>query len=230
MELEAVTRSSLVTAVVDRLRERILSGAFRPGDRLPPERELAQVLNVTRTTLREALKILETLRLVAIRHGNGVHVQDWLRGGNVEILADLLFRDGALDGRILADILEARQFFAQALARLAARRADPEGIRAYRVACAALASSSDDPGRVQEADLACFDALAVTGGNVVLRFVLNSIRPIYLRHRGVFAGLYRDPKALGELHGRLCDAIEARDEAGAETVVNRLLAFGQGEV
>ena len=59
VDLKAIERKPLATTIADLLRGHILEGRFRVGERLPPERELAQVLKVTRTTLREAVKILE---------------------------------------------------------------------------------------------------------------------------------------------------------------------------
>ncbi|MBW1881260.1 MAG: FadR family transcriptional regulator, partial [Deltaproteobacteria bacterium] len=57
--------------VADAIRRTILSGRFRPGEVLPPERTLAARFDVTRNTVREALRVLEHARLVSIRHGSG---------------------------------------------------------------------------------------------------------------------------------------------------------------
>ena len=58
------------------LRELVSSGAFQPGERLPSERDLMEALGVSRTAIREGLRGLEALGLVAIRHGSGAYVQD----------------------------------------------------------------------------------------------------------------------------------------------------------
>ncbi len=223
-ELEAVERTHLATSIAERLRQYIVSGKFHPGDRLPSERELAGVLKVTRTTLREALKILETLRFVTIRQGDGVRVRDYLRSANIEILADLLFRGGQPDPVLLANILEAREMFGRILVRLAACRAGPDHIRAYRDLVERLEGSRGDPPAVQVADLDCFQALAEATQNLVFVFVLNAIRAIYLRHRGVFASLYREPDRVIAAHREVLRALEARDPAGAEKAAEPLLA------
>lgn len=224
MELEAVERTHLSAAIADRLRQYILSRPFRPGDRLPSEREMAGVLKVTRTTLREALKILETLRFVTIRQGDGVRVRDYLRTANIEILADLLFRGDRPDPVILANILEAREIFGRILVRLAAARARPEQVRAYREAVERIAESGGDPAAVQVADLEGFQALAEATQNLVFVFVLNAIRSIYLRHRTLFESLYRDAGRVVAAHQEVLRAIEARDPDRAERAAEPLLA------
>ena len=223
MELGAGERKDLASSIAEKLRLSIISGAFRPGDRLPSERKLAGVLEVTRTTLREALKVLETLRFIRIRQGDGVRVLDYLRGANLEILADLLFRDGALDGDLLANLLEARVFFGRILARLTAQRASADQIEAYAKGVESLALAAGDPPKMQKIDLECFDLLARGGGNLVFVFVLNSIRSIYLRHRQVFERMYQDPERLVEGHRQVLAAVRAGDPEGAETAIDRML-------
>ncbi len=224
MELEAIERRHLAATIADRLRQLIVSGRFHPGDRLPSERELASVLKVTRTTLREALKILETLRFVTIRQGDGVRVRDYLKSANIEILADLLFRGGRPDPVILANILEARECFGRTLVRLAATRARPEQVQSYRDLVARLERAvREGPSSLQVADLDCFQALAEATQNLVFVFVLNAIRAIYLRHREVFQSLYRDPEGVAAAHRALLTAIEARDADQAEHAASALL-------
>ncbi|NOZ01002.1 MAG: FadR family transcriptional regulator [Deltaproteobacteria bacterium] len=228
MELGAIERTDLATSIAEKLRLSIVSGVFRPGDRLPSERKLADVLQVTRTTLREALKVLETLKFIRIRQGDGVKVLDYMRGANLEILADLLFRDGTLDSALFRNILEARGFFGRTLARLAAMRATKEQIRNYSDMVERLASAAGDPPAMQEIDLDCFELLAQSSDNLVFVFVLNSIRSIYLSHKGVFERLYEEPDRLIEGHGKVLAAIRAREPAAAEAAMGEMLDGPEG--
>lgn len=228
MKMDALERAPLAARVAKRLLQLILSGSVKPKERLPPERELAQLLKVTRTTVREAVKILETLKLVVVRQGDGVRVLDFTKVPNLEILADLLFSSGSLDARLLSNILEARRIFGVVMAELAARRRTEAQLEAYRREVEALASLVQTD-RLWEADLACFDALAEASGNLVFVFVLNSIRSIYTRHREVFAPLYRDPARVVRGHQDLLRAIEARDPTAAGQIAGRLLEFEDPE-
>lgn len=221
MDLGAIERSSLATAIAARLRAYILSGPFRPGDRLPSERELAQVLDVTRTTLREALKILETLKFVVVRHGDGVRVRDWLRSGNLEVLADLLLVSGEPDPAIVANLLEARLLFGRFLARLAAERRTDEHLAEYDRRLDALAAAG--PEGILQADLDCFDTLANASGNLVFVFVLDSIRSVTLHHRNVFARLYIHPEEVLQGHRAVRAALADRDADAAEAAIAGML-------
>jgi hypothetical protein len=69
-----VDRQTATQRIIARLKELIASGEFAPGERLPPERALAEMLGVSRPSLREALQALAALRLIEIRHGDGVYV------------------------------------------------------------------------------------------------------------------------------------------------------------
>ena len=90
----------LVSADVFRtLLELVLSGRYEPGERLPTQRALAADLGVTMTALREALKRLEQMGLVEVRHGDAMRVNDWRDAGGLDVIAHLLFRSGGLDGR-----------------------------------------------------------------------------------------------------------------------------------
>lgn len=226
MSLKAIEKRGLPTVIAERLTSYILSGPFRPGDKLPPERDLAHALKVTRTTIREALKILETLRLVAIRQGDGVRVQDYLKVANLEVLADLLFRNNSLDTNLLDNILEARLLFGRVLVRLAVQRAQANHIEAYQRSVERLKQSKDDLS-LQEADLDCIDTLANASGNLVFVFVLNSIKPIYMRYREVFKDLYRDRESIIEGHETILQALKEKDPDKAEKGINLAMSYSK---
>ncbi len=104
------------------LLEAVLAGRYAAGEKLPRQRELAADLDVTLGSLREALKRLEQMGLVEVRHGDATRVRDWRTSGGLDVLAHLLLRGGAVDLGVLDDILEARAAHA-AGARGAGRRA-----------------------------------------------------------------------------------------------------------
>jgi GntR family transcriptional repressor for pyruvate dehydrogenase complex len=92
--------------LADELRKQILAGNYRPGDRLPPERQLAQQLGVGRSTVREAFKKLEQLRLVEIRHGGGATVGQ-LESASLDVVPMLVRHDGVVNVAIVEQLLEA---------------------------------------------------------------------------------------------------------------------------
>src|SRR5712691_608901 len=113
-----LSRTSVPDQVFALLREAILSGRYRPGERLPPQRALAAEFGVNMASVREALKRLEQLRLVDVRHGDATRVLDWRHSGGLEALV----RGGRMDGELVRDLFEARRLLLVEAARLAADR------------------------------------------------------------------------------------------------------------
>src|SRR5881275_3766773 len=99
-----VPRLSVPDQVFEQLREAILLGRYRPGERLPPQRALAAEMEVNMASVREALGRLEQLRLVDVRHGDATRVLDWRRSGGLEALALM----SSMDPQLSRDLFEAR--------------------------------------------------------------------------------------------------------------------------
>src|SRR4249920_2995184 len=96
-------RRRLHQAVADQLRDAILDGRFRAGQKLPPERELAEEFRINRTSIREALKVLEGLGLVSVRQGDGATVQP-LIDASLDVLAPMIFHGGRIDADLLVEM------------------------------------------------------------------------------------------------------------------------------
>jgi GntR family transcriptional repressor for pyruvate dehydrogenase complex len=116
--LQKVKRTRLYEAVEAQLAELIRRGELRPGDRLPPEREMAQRMQVSRASVREALRMMERRGLVVSRPGAGTFIPS----GNAEALAR------SLTHLAVDDVMELRLLLEPAIAALAARRATPEAL------------------------------------------------------------------------------------------------------
>jgi GntR family transcriptional repressor for pyruvate dehydrogenase complex len=126
--------------IARQLRREILDGRWRPGERLPAERELASQLGVHRSSVREALRKLEELRLVVIRRGDGARVRP-IESAGIEIVRDLLLRDGRIDPVVAQQIVDVREMLITGAARLALERGAP------RRSIALARSCSDSPIR-----------------------------------------------------------------------------------
>ncbi|HYZ54419.1 MAG TPA: FadR/GntR family transcriptional regulator [Streptosporangiaceae bacterium] len=129
--LRPVARTRLYEQVVERLRAHVAETELRAGDRLPPERELADRLGVSRASVREAIVALEVQGLVEVRHGGGTYLlQDRLKAEPLETLIERRRR--------LPDILDARDAIETKLAALAATRRTDEDLAAIGTALAAM--------------------------------------------------------------------------------------------
>jgi GntR family transcriptional repressor for pyruvate dehydrogenase complex len=115
-----ITHSRLHEEIVTIIQKQIMNGTIIPGTKLPPEREMAETFNVNRTTLREALRKLENLELLEIRHGDGVYAKNFLESGNLDLIKAAISMDE--DNVTLFNVLEARRFVVPGMAYLAAQR------------------------------------------------------------------------------------------------------------
>ncbi len=110
--------------VAEQLRDAILDGRFRAGRKLPPERDLAEEFRVNRTSVREAIKVLEGLGLVTVRQGDGATVRP-LVDASLEVLAPMIFHAGRLDTRVMGEVTEVIVPLLCEMARLAIERCRP---------------------------------------------------------------------------------------------------------
>ena len=170
---EPVRRASLARLVSEQIRRRIFDGRLRAGDRIPSERELAEQLASNRNTVREAIRTLEELRLVQVRHGNRMVVRDFRREGELGLLPFFL-AEGADDQetlRALDDGLRLRRVVLAEAGALAAERATAEDVAALR---AAAEAAVDDPADPWGQDLAFFRRLVEASHSLVAVWLFNS--------------------------------------------------------
>jgi len=113
------------------LRDAILDGHFRAGQKLPPERELAEQFDINRTSVREAIKVLEGLGLVSVRQGDGATVQP-LIDASFDVLPAMVFHGGRLDPSVLREMREVMLPVLLEMARLAVERCKQEDLVALR--------------------------------------------------------------------------------------------------
>lgn len=124
-------RRRLHEEVAEQLRDAILDGKFPAGGKLPPERELAIQFRVNRTSIREAMKVLEGLGLVSVRQGDGATVQP-LTNASFDVLPAMIFHRGRVDLSILRQMGEVMLPLLLEMARLAVARFNAEQLAELR--------------------------------------------------------------------------------------------------
>ena len=125
MALQPVNRRSVPEDVFDQIVAEVLSGDMQPGEALPSERRLAEVLGVSRPAVREAIKRLTEAGLVEVRQGDATTVRDFRRHAGLDLLPRLLIRAGEVDLSVVRSILETRLHNGPKVAELAASRRGP---------------------------------------------------------------------------------------------------------
>lgn len=218
------------------IRDLIVKTPYRPGDRLPPEREIAEMLNVTRTVVREALIMLEIKGLIEVRRGAGIYVLDNAAGEGAAESADMNHCNDA--GPF--ELLQARQLLESNIAEFAALQATREDIIKMRQALQLeereLASSA--PGGSESGDMHFHLAIAEATHNSMLVELFRQSwqwrenNPMWIQlHRHLGDTHYRQEWLVD--HKRILAALIKKDARAAklamwqhlENVKRRLLEF-----
>jgi DNA-binding FadR family transcriptional regulator len=202
-------------AILAQLQHKILAGELAPGDRLPSEREMMLTFGVSRPTIREALRVAESLGLVAVRHGDpgGPRVLCRPSVGLTRILDGLL----SAERTSVAELLEARMVLEGAAARLAASRPGAE-LGPLEEAYRAM-EQAPDFDRFAQADALFHQRVAEVGGNRLLAVMLAALHdPIVRLIATTLAGETADRDRAGILrsHGEIIEAIRAGNGAEAD--------------
>ncbi len=153
-------------SVAEQLRDAILDGRFQAGQKLPPERELAAEFEVNRTSVREAIKVLEGLGLVSVRQGDGATVQP-LTEASLSILPFAIHRAGHTDRQALADVTEVLTPLFYEMARLAVERHTSAQLIALRSLRAAVADEGTEREARFEAGRQLLELISDMTGNRV---------------------------------------------------------------
>ncbi|HVN63276.1 MAG TPA: GntR family transcriptional regulator [Candidatus Binataceae bacterium] len=161
--------------VGEQLRDAILDGRYPAGSKLPPERELALEFQVNRTSIREAIKVLESSGLIAVRQGDGATVQPIVEA-SLDLIAPMIFHRGRVNRFAAADLYEVARPLCFELGRLAIERCRPEDVAEIRRIRDRIADDScNRDGRFAAAhDLMV--ALADVTGNRIWQMLARKLR------------------------------------------------------
>lgn len=204
---EPVYRQSLSDDIAQRITQLIQGGGYEPGSRLPTISRMAQEFGVGAPTLREALKKLETVGVVAIRHGSGVYVGR----APTSLLMSNPIMEVAPSRKLLVDLIEARLPVETTTTSLAARNAtDAHLDEMERLLDKALASL-DDPAVLTEINLDFHRQIAVASGNVVLHQILDVLSSLFRREQRMILDIHGRRDDDYAEHRQIYEALRARD-------------------
>lgn len=227
-----VRRPRLSDTITDQIENLIAGGKLKPGDRLPAERDLAQQLDVSRPSLREALLILESRGLLQARRGGGFSVTDVTAPTITDPLVHLLQRHP----ETVDDILELRHGLECVAAEFAALRAtEADGKRLREIVSAMKRRRGQvDPLEDTDRDVDFHMAVAEASHNValvhVMRGIFNLMRINMLRSREALCHQAENVALLDEQHAQIAKAIAARDPEAARAAANIHLSFVQASL
>jgi GntR family transcriptional regulator, transcriptional repressor for pyruvate dehydrogenase complex len=211
MDVAPIKSTRIYEEIVRRVKAMIAEGRLKGGDRLPPERELADKFVVSRTSVREALRALESLGLVEIRPGEGTFIREVSIDALVEPLARLMVSEREATG----ELFEARRLLEPSLAALAATRATPEEIQEMERILEAQAQeiAAGRTGLAQDAQFHA--AIGVAAHNRAITRIAHAVMDLLTQSREESLNTPGRPTRSHEDHRRVLAAVRARDAEGA---------------
>lgn len=224
--LKPITNTRLYVQIARQIADAVQNETFKIGDKLPPERALAEELNVSRASVREALSALEILGIVESRSGNGTFIRrpptEWTYLGTI-------FEEFVAHEDSPHEVLEARRMLEPAVAQLAAERATVEQIGQIEFYLHAIERATQTSQARTEADTNFHIAIATATGNSVL------VRQVQLLVASMQSRLWtslnqRTDQDTGlaqkflEDHRRIYQAIHSRNPAAAAAAMTQHIA------
>ena len=225
-----VTPRRLHEQVVDALVRSIVTGELAPGSALPAEPEMSAQFGVSRSVIREALRVLGEKGLVDVRHGSGTRVTAPERWDPLDpAVLGLLHGRGPREG-VLRDLLEARKIVECAVAALAAERATDEDVAALDAALVTMRDAIDDPARYVVGDSAFHLTLVRAAGNRVLERMTQPMHELLSYAQALTDAI---PGVLGRAldeHLAIAEAVRQRDAESARRAMHFHLANTERDV
>lgn len=209
--------------MVSHIHALIESGGLRPGDKIPPEREFAQSLRISRASLRAGIGYLAAMGVLDVRHGVGTFVAD----GPPEFGKASMSFMKALHGFQNWQIFEARTILEGTLAALAAERGKEEHFAALAEEVARMFGSIDSPTEYLIHDVLFHRVISQASGNPILAALMETVTSSMFDKRRKTVERANDMRESAQMHRELYQAIRARDSAEARDLMEKHLRMAQ---
>ncbi len=209
--------------VVNHIRALIENGALQPGDKIPPEREFARSLNISRASLRTGIGYLAAMGVMKVRHGVGTFVAD----GPAEFGKASFSLMGVLHGFQSWQMFEVRLILESNLAALAAERAKEEHHTALAEEVAEIFASVDSPSDFLIHDVLFHRILSQASGNPILAALMETITSALYDKRRKTVERSIDLRESAEMHRMIYRAVRAHNPAEARRLMEQHLRMAQ---
>jgi GntR family transcriptional regulator, transcriptional repressor for pyruvate dehydrogenase complex len=220
--LNQLSRSRLYEKIAALLLKKIIKGQIKVGQKLPTERNLALDLEVNRSTVREALKKLESLDVIEIRHGDGVYVKNYLESPNLELVNALFYLDDTLDTDILMTLLELRRILVPEMASIAAVNRSDEDIKTLEEI---VFHNQDSP--VMRRDMKVHHTIALASGNIPYLILLNFFDRFFVDFGHLYFDNPDNAKRSERFHKEIYESIKNADPVGSKRVMLDVLIYAE---
>ncbi|MEW6128015.1 MAG: FadR/GntR family transcriptional regulator [Acidobacteriota bacterium] len=223
--IDADRTGTMLEEVILQLREKIQRGELKPGDRLPPERDLAKLFGVSRPTLRAAIRSLAAVGVLQAKQGAGTFVA--AANGAPELDSSPLRLMAALHGFTAGEMFEARRALEMAIAGFAAERATGDQMASMAEELAGMYASIDAPEEYLLHDMRFHQTVAAASGNRILTALMNMVATVLFDVRVKTVKRAHDLKESAEMHRQIYRAIRERNPEAARNAMRDHLVLAQ---
>ena len=216
--LESDRNGTTAEEVAERLRNMIHSGELSSGDKLPPERDLAKILGVSRPTLRAGIRSLSAVGILQSRQGAGTFVAAAEESPTLD--SSPLRMLSALHGFTSDEMFEARLALEMSIAGLAAKRVTSEQMTQLAEEIAGMYASLDEPEQYLVHDMRFHQIVAAASGNRIMTALMNMVATILFEYRSKTVKRATDLKQSAEQHHNIYRALRDRNSESAEQAMH----------
>ena len=217
--------TNLTRSVVENFKEQFLNGRIKPGDRIPSERELTEKLNVSRSTIREAIIALKVMGLVDVQQGKRARVTV----PSVDNVLEILSLVAPLDKTNILYLLELREIFEPACVSLATKRVTPSELSTILQKLDYMKRSHKDVGTFFKADYEFHKAIMIATHNDMIVMFYNVFQPLLVSlHKRIVMTSQETESHQKVLQAMMQGNSERASDLAREIIINsrdRLLKF-----
>jgi GntR family transcriptional repressor for pyruvate dehydrogenase complex len=214
LKFQKIDRPTITETIIDQIKQMILSGEMKKGQKLPPERQLAEMLSVGRTSVREAVRALQYMGILEVRSGDGTFLTE-----NVSLLSDHFKTSFLIKHFSVIELVEARKIIEVETVCLAAERSSEEEKENLKGLFKKSVQVKNDVSAFLKADFAFHRKIAEMSQNSVLVEFFTAMRELTLEENlEVIKKQGQIDKAI-EFHLDILDAICSFDPAKARQVM-----------
>ena len=233
MEFTPIKTKRLYEEIMEQIKRLLTDGKLKPGDKLLAEREMAEQFQVSRASVREAIRTLEMLGIIDIRPGEGTFIRDTETDDIIRPLAMFL----AVERSSLLDMFEMRRIFETATAGLAAQRATEEELDQIEAMLENMRErlNVQDPARGEEFDAAFHYAVAEATHNSLLTKLFKTVSEEFAKansvaRRQLYQSGEENAQKIIDQHAEILSGIRSRSPEVASKAMLSHLLFAEGEL
>jgi GntR family transcriptional repressor for pyruvate dehydrogenase complex len=191
MSIETIEKQNIVDEVYDQMRTNVLSGSWKPGDKIPSENQLCQMFNVSRVSVRSAIQKLRTIGIITTRHGQGSFISQSINKSIVDNFIPIM----NMSEKEFLDMMEFRETIEFKCIDLAVQRADEGDMLQIERALNKMIANKENYKKYSKADFEFHLAIAKASKNDVLYMVMKNTKDVfyhYLEELNRVLGIHED--------------------------------------